>query len=62
MYIDELLNAIKMDITLEKKMKLANKCKRKISFLCFISVSLCAIIFIVIKTVADDNLNMRQVK
>lgn len=35
---------------------------RKMNILFFLLVSLCAIIFIMIKTIADDNLNMRQVR
>jgi len=35
---------------------------RKMNKLFFLLVSLCTIIFIIIKTIADDNLNMRQVR
>lgn len=44
------------------KMKQTKNNIRKMNILFFLLVSLCAIIFIMIKTIADDNLNMRQVR
>ena len=43
-------------------MKQTKNVSRKINMLLFILVSICAIIFIMIRTIADDNLNMRQVR
>ena len=44
------------------KMKQTKNNIRKMNILFFLLVSLCAIILFMVKTIADDNLNMRQVR